>query len=693
MEAQPTLKSVAAAAGVSTAAVSYAFNRPQRLSAQARERILAVARELGYAGPDAAARSLRTGRTGAIGVIFTVGLPYAFQDPYMREMLGGLTEVTERSRTGLTFLPFDLPADGDDDAVRQSLDAVHRAVIDGAVADGLADDHPAVRVLRTRGIPLVQSSETGAGRCVVIDDRQAGREIGRHLAGLGHRDVTVVVAYPSTPGVGVPVVEEDRLYPYSRLRLAGIREGLGRRATVRVVSAGRNAEESGRLAGELALEGGHRPTAVAADSDVLAAGVLDTVRRRGLVPGRDIAVTGFDDAPFAAAAGLTTVRQPIREKGRLMARMLLDPVLTDRRIVLDTELVVRSSTGPAPSDGTGTGLAAREGTGPAPREGTGLAAREGTGPARGEGAGTAVREDAGPVPRDGTGTAAHDGGAVAGDGGGAAGAPDEWRVGRLDLDAYLRRIGHRGATARDAATLAALHRAHVAAIPFENLDVILGRGISVDLDAVQDKMVARGRGGYCYEHGILFAAVLSRLGFQVNRILARTGDPAEHPRPRSHLVVRVDDGDRSWLADVGFGSGLLTPIPLVPGGPHRQGAWQYELVVGADGAWRLREHDGDRWTTIQTFTEEPQYLVDIDVANHNTATNPQSPFTQRPIVVRKDETSVRRLLGREYTVEEPGRPARHRVLTDAELGDTLRGEFRLDLPAADLAALTGWAAS
>jgi DNA-binding LacI/PurR family transcriptional regulator len=184
---------------------------------------------------------------------------------------------------------------------------------------------------------------------VVIDDRAAGREMGRHLARLGHQDVAVVVACPQTPGVAVPDVDEATLYPYSMLRLAGIREGLGQRARVTVVSGGRNAPESGRVAAALALDWPDRPTAVAADSDVLAAGVLDAARRRGLTPGLDISVSGFDDAPLAQPAGLTTVRQPMREKGRLMGRMLLDPTFTDRRVVLPTELVLRTSTGPAPS--------------------------------------------------------------------------------------------------------------------------------------------------------------------------------------------------------------------------------------------------------------------------------------------------------------------------------------------------------
>jgi N-hydroxyarylamine O-acetyltransferase len=266
---------------------------------------------------------------------------------------------------------------------------------------------------------------------------------------------------------------------------------------------------------------------------------------------------------------------------------------------------------------------------------------------------------------------------------------DQWQTGRLDLDAYLRRVGHAGPIAPDASTLAALHRAHVGSIPFENLDVILGRGISVDLGDVQAKLVGRGRGGYCYEHAVLFGAVLDRIGFRVDRILARTGDPAEHPRPRSHMVLAVAAGTQRWLADVGFGSGLLAPLPLTADDVHRQGAWRYRLRTGGDGAWRLQENGGDSWTTLMTFTEEPQYLVDVEVANYNTSTNPHSPFTQRPVVVRKDDARVCRLLGNEYSVEGPSEPTVARLLTDAEFAAALTGEFGLPLTPAEVDAVVG----
>jgi len=490
-----------------------------------------------------------------------------------------------------------------------------------------------------------------SGRSVAIDDRAAGAEIGRHLAAFGHQDVVVMVASLDPPGTPIPAVDEHRLYPYSRLRLAGIRDGLGPVARVGVVSGGPDAPESGRVAAALVLDQPDRPSAIAADSDIMATGVLEAVRLRGLEPGRDISVTGFDDVPMAALGGLTTIRQAIRDKGRLMGRMLLDPTFTEERIVLPTQLVVRSSTGPARPQ----------------RSRPATTTHRQTSPERG----STVTNDLLADSPNRTGS-----------------EPDpQWHSDRLDLDAYLRRIGYAGPLEANGQTLAALHRAHIGAIAFENLDIILGRGIAVDLEHVQAKLVDRRRGGYCYEHGMLFGAVAERLGFQVDRLLARTGDPAEQPRPRSHLVLRVATPEEQWLADVGFGSGLLAPLRLTASGPQKQGVWEYELRQGPGSTWRLRQSDGQSWTTIMTFTEEPQYFVDIEVANYNTATNPKSAFVHRPIVVRKDDTSLRQLLGRDYSIERPGRATERRRLTDTEFADLLRSDFGPVLSEAEVSAL------
>ncbi len=624
MAQNPGIRSVARAAGVSLTTVSNAYNHPERLSPHLRAKIMAIAQEQGYGGPDPAARTLRTRHADAVGVMFTAGLSYAFTDPHYVGLLQGITEVAQETGTGLLLIPIEPASDGD--GAGWSEGAVQRAMIDGAVVDSLDADHPAVRALTRRGIPVVQASASRDGPYVAVDDHAAGRLIGEHLAHLGHRDVAVVVGGPGAPGHATSEVDEHVLHPNSRLRLAGIREGLGSGATVAVVSGGRNTIESGRAAAELILDMPERPTAVAAQSDVLALGVLETLRRRTLRPGVDVSVTGSGDAGAAAAERLTTVRLPIVEQGRLLGRVLLDPSVTDRQIVLPPDLVIRSTTGPAKARVT---------------------ARPGT-----------------------TGASA-----------------DRWQVGLLDLDSYLQRLDYSGGLEPDERTLRALHRAHVATIPFENLDLMLGRGISLDLARIQAKLVDRGRGGYCFEQGLLFAAVLERIGYRVSRLLVRIGDPAEHPRPRTHLVLRVRIGDEWWLADVGFGSGLLEPLPLDGTGPHRQGDWMLEVVRGDDGDWRLRERRGSGWTTLMTILEERHYPVDIEIANFNTATNPNSRFTQRPIAVRKDETALRTLTGRRFAVEHPDGSGWGRNLTDVEFGAVLRDEFALDLSPAEVATI------
>lgn len=265
---------------------------------------------------------------------------------------------------------------------------------------------------------------------------------------------------------------------------------------------------------------------------------------------------------------------------------------------------------------------------------------------------------------------------------------DEWEVDRLDLAAYLRRTGHDGALTPTGTTLSALHRAHVAAVPFENLDVVLGRGVSVDLDSVQAKLVTRRRGGYCYEHGVLFAAVLERLGYEVDRLLARIGADEQRPRPRSHMTLRVRGEDGQWLADVGFGSGLLEPLPWGATGASRQGGWTYDLLHSGPDVWHLREQQDDGWSVLYSFTEDRQHASDVAVANHFTSTHAQSPFVGALVVMRKDAGTRTRLLGRRLTVATPDGPAQDRELTDAEVLDALRDVFDLSLTPEEAATLT-----
>jgi N-hydroxyarylamine O-acetyltransferase len=268
-------------------------------------------------------------------------------------------------------------------------------------------------------------------------------------------------------------------------------------------------------------------------------------------------------------------------------------------------------------------------------------------------------------------------------------ATDEWTIDALDLDAYLRRIGHDGDTAPTAATLTALHRAHLDAIGFENLDIVLGRGIAVDLPSVQAKLVDRGRGGYCYEHGVLFAAVLERLGFGVQRLLARVGGGTA--RPRTHMTLLVSADSRRWLADVGFGTGLLEPLPMDVPGPHEQGEWAFEVIEDDTDGWNLRERRGADWLTAYWFDDRRQHAPDVVMANHFTATWPRSPFVGQIVASRKDEASIHRLAGRTLTVMRPDGSTYDRELDDAELADVLLDLFGLALSDDELAALVAQA--
>jgi N-hydroxyarylamine O-acetyltransferase len=270
---------------------------------------------------------------------------------------------------------------------------------------------------------------------------------------------------------------------------------------------------------------------------------------------------------------------------------------------------------------------------------------------------------------------------------------DEWSAGKLDLDAYLRRIGHADPVAPSEATLVALHRAHLAAIPFENLDIMLGRPVRVDLESIQAKLVDRERGGYCFEHGQLFGAALERIGFSVERLLARVSRPDGSVPPRTHLTLRVRTPDRLglWLADVGFGSSPSTPLSLRrlrSGGPQVLDGWVYEVVPDEDdGTWLLRELQDQEWVTLYRFDDQRVYPVDVVLSNHYTSTHPDSWFTRAPIVVRRAPGAITSLLGRTLTVTRPGHAKERRTLSDDEWRRSLRDVFGLTFTPDELARL------
>ena len=361
--ARVTVKTLATAVGVSPSTISNAYNRPDQLSPELRERILAQAEALGYAGPHAAGRMLRSGRAGAVGVLLTERLSYAFSDPYAIGFLTGLSEVVETDGTSIVLLPVSLAGEEPD------VTAVRQANIDALTTLCVSDTHPASTLARARGIRLVSTAvdPDPASSWVAIDDEEAGALVGAHLSALGHRRVAVVVDTNQPAGGSArELADADVTCMDCAARLRGLRQTLPPEQ-LSIVSSGHNAVQSGRAAGEWLLDSADVPSAIVGTSDVLALGVLQAMTARGLVVPDDLSVCGFDDISAAADAGLTTIRQPIAEKGRRVGELLLDPDASDRQILLPIELVTRATTGQARTSSAGTaGFGGRRVTGSRP---------------------------------------------------------------------------------------------------------------------------------------------------------------------------------------------------------------------------------------------------------------------------------------------------------------------------------------
>jgi N-hydroxyarylamine O-acetyltransferase len=249
----------------------------------------------------------------------------------------------------------------------------------------------------------------------------------------------------------------------------------------------------------------------------------------------------------------------------------------------------------------------------------------------------------------------------------------------LKLDAYLARIGYAGGLEPTLETLRALHFAHASSVPFENIDIVLGRAILLGLGDLQDKLVTARRGGYCFEQNALFAAALESLGFPVTRLAARVRYGATEIRPRLHMLLEVEVDAEPWLADVGFGAaGPLYPIRLKDGEAQAHGAWRFR--VRSEGAqFVLESHESDGWLVdLYAFTREPQNPVDYEIANYYTSTHPHSRFV-RSLIVQKGTLHARwSLHDYELTEETPEETTTRSIESDADLRDVLADRFGLN---------------
>jgi N-hydroxyarylamine O-acetyltransferase len=254
-------------------------------------------------------------------------------------------------------------------------------------------------------------------------------------------------------------------------------------------------------------------------------------------------------------------------------------------------------------------------------------------------------------------------------------------AGDLDLDTYLARIGERAPLAPALEGLVRLHRAHCAAVPFENLDILLGRPIALDLPALAAKLVRARRGGYCFEQNTLFRAAIEALGFCVSSLGARVRTGTTEVRPRTHMLLRVDLPEGAFVADVGFGAdGLVHPIPLAEGSETWVGFVGHRLRREGE-LWVLEGNTDGTWTDLYAFTLEPHYPVDFVMANHFTSTYARSPFVLNLTAQRSWPERRAILRNRDFVVREGGGAVRTSVRDPEHLLEVLASHFNLVFPA------------
>jgi DNA-binding LacI/PurR family transcriptional regulator len=299
---------VARAAGVSVMTVSYTYSRPARVSAEAAARVHAAAAQLGYPGPHPAARSLRRGWVGSVGVVLGEPLTYAFDDPQAARFLAGVAGVCAAERAGLTLVPIT--------GEPEDVDRVAEAVVDGFVVWTTADDDPVVDAVAATRLPAAVHGGPDRGLPVVtIDNRAAARAVGAEA--FAHARRPAVLSFPLDRARESRVLFDPdpaaATFPITRERLAGYRAAATRPLKVAVCERN-NAAEGARLAAALMAED-TPPDAIAAMSDELAVGALQVAS--------DIPITGWDDSEAAEQAGLTTVWQSLHEQGAECARIAL----------------------------------------------------------------------------------------------------------------------------------------------------------------------------------------------------------------------------------------------------------------------------------------------------------------------------------------------------------------------------------
>jgi len=249
----------------------------------------------------------------------------------------------------------------------------------------------------------------------------------------------------------------------------------------------------------------------------------------------------------------------------------------------------------------------------------------------------------------------------------------------VNVAAFLNRVGYAGSQEPTIETLRTLHRAYLYTVPFENLDIALGRKIVCDEEAFVRKIVERRRGGFCYEMNGAFAALLRRLGFEVTLLSARVPreDGSESPE-FDHLTLRVEL-DEPWLADVGFGDSFLEPLRIENESEQSQDGRRFRIVASGESLVVERTEPGGEWKPQYSFTLIPRRLEEFAPMCHYHQTSPESHFTRKSLCSIATPEGRVTISDRRLIFTRDGKKEERELGSDKEWYETLKKYFGIVL--------------
>lgn len=258
---------------------------------------------------------------------------------------------------------------------------------------------------------------------------------------------------------------------------------------------------------------------------------------------------------------------------------------------------------------------------------------------------------------------------------------------KVNLNAYFERIGFAGSIAPTLATLEMIHALHPATIPFENLNPLLGLPVNLDLASIEKKLLAEKRGGYCYEHNLLLMAVLRELDFPVRGLAARVlwFDPTAAERPPTHMLLAVDIGGATYIADTGFGGLTLTAPLRLKADAEQQTPHETFRLVGGEPDWTLEARIDDEWKPLYVFDTVDRQLESYEATNVTISTDPASRFRTELRAALSPSGKRLALRNNRFTTHIAGEPSEVRLLSSvAEIREVLSGPFGISLPEVEL---------